>query len=398
MIAEPPRAGPLPPDECEALFHEARSRQRRRRTIRTVSAIVVAGCISAFVALLSAGGHSGAIAGRDVASQALPAGHIVPLKTAGPLAVAPGGALYVADVAAHRVLVRLSDGRFRVIAGNGQAGFSGDRGPATGAELSVITDLAVSPAGSLYIADGGRIRVVGRDGVIRTIAGDGRPLPTTADHQPLADITAGIPALSAALGSPRQLAGGDSWLAIAFSPRGQLYISTGYQILRLTSRDTLVPVRAIVTTGLTVLRGPLRGFGPIAVDGQGNIDVSGVNGWAVWQVGPSGAATQVGSAAGARRSGGNYSVLERGPNGSVYAEDGAELLRIEGHSLKPAYTFTRPLDGEYFWLTYYALAPSGAIYADEIPGGSAFEARQQLISLSSHHETLLWEQPAGPTR
>jgi hypothetical protein len=285
-------------------------------------------------------------------------------------------------------LVRLRDGRFRVIAGTGTQGFAGDGGPATRAELSTITDLAVARSGNVYIADGGRIRVAGTNGVIHTIAGDGRP-----PHH----ILNARPALSAPLGSPRSLAAGTSWLAMAFSPSGQLYLSTGSQILRLTSRGLVVPVRAVVTTGPQVLRGELRSFGPIAIDRNGNIDVSGVNGWAIWQVAPNGEATEVANPASARRSGGDYSVLERGPDGYVYGEDGPTLLRITGHRLVPAFAFRGRVAGEYFELTYFAFARNGTLYADELPGGNGFEARQQLLAVRHHHETLLWEQPTTPT-
>src|ERR1700726_2253782 len=79
--------------------------------------------------------------------------HLVPLEVAGKLAVGPNGALYVADVGGDRILARLPDGRFRVVAGNGRVGFSGDGGAAVDAELSGVSDLAFSPAGALYIAD-----------------------------------------------------------------------------------------------------------------------------------------------------------------------------------------------------------------------------------------------------
>ena len=39
------------------------------------------------------------------------------------------------------------------VAGNGTAGYSGDGGPATAAELNNPTDVAVDSAGDLFIAD-----------------------------------------------------------------------------------------------------------------------------------------------------------------------------------------------------------------------------------------------------
>lgn len=372
-------------DDPEALMREARRRTRRRRTIRSLVLLAVLGCVAVAAALIISGANRPAGVSARRAAGTLPAGRFVTLAVAGPIAVAADGALYVADVARHRVLLRLPDGRFRVIAGDGREGFSGDGGLAIRARLSTITDLAVSPVGDLYIADGGRIRVVERNGIIRTVAGDGRPLPV-AHRRLVANIRAGAPALSAALGSPRSADSEEPM--ITFSPAGRLYISTGLQIVRLSPGGTLIPLRALVTRGPTVLRGPLQGFGPVAVDRRGNIDVAGFNGWSIWQITPSGVAHEIGPGSGARRSGGDLSLLQRAPDGQIYAENGARLLQIVGRELKPVHNF-----GDSFWLTYFAFGPRGSLYADEIPGNSGFEARQKLIALRRGRETLLWRQP-----
>ena len=300
----------------QALIEEARRRARRRR-IGWLILAVLAGGGTATVALAISGSRSPPTPAGAVSVGGLPTGSLATLeRVAGPLAVGANGALYVADVARDRILVRLPDGRFRVVAGNGKVGFSGDGGPALGAELSKVCDSQpVSPAGALYIVDGGRVRVIGSDGVISSIAGSGRALPV---GQRIADGTA---ALAAPLGSIRSAANGSSSISIAVSPSGQLYIATPAQLLRLTSAGTLITVRAVVTSG------PLTGkldlnLDSTAIDGRGNIDVAGVNGWSIWQVTRSGIARQVGYGANgqARRSGGNVSVLERGPGGAVYAE------------------------------------------------------------------------------
>lgn len=84
------------------------------------------GCAAVLVSTIGLGGVRRTVAERGGLAGGLPMGAVVPLRIAGPLAVAPDGALYVADVATHRVLAQLPDGRFRVIAGTGTAGFSGD--------------------------------------------------------------------------------------------------------------------------------------------------------------------------------------------------------------------------------------------------------------------------------
>lgn len=382
MITAP--VGPQPVLDEEALFREARRLRRRRWTIGilTVAALLAVG--AAIAALASSGGSTPASGRGAGTAGGLPTGSPARLNVAGALAVGPDGALYVTDVARDRVLVRLPDGRFRVVVGNGKVGFAGDGGPAVDADLSDVSDLAFSPGGSLYIVDGGRVRVVSPNGVIDTIAGDGRA-PAGRRPRPIAN---GTPALSAALGSPRSVVDGNSPLSIAVSPGGALYLSTFSQLLRLTAAGTLDTIRAVVPSG------PWAGnldanLGPIAIDAQGNIDVAGVNGWSIWQLPPSGVAHQVGFGADgqARRSGGNVSVLERGPDGAVYGENGNVILRVEGNRLVPTFTFN-----QYFWLTQLAFGPHGTLYADEIPGGGAFEAHQQLVSVRNAHVSLLWQE------
>ncbi|MGH3262508.1 MAG: hypothetical protein ACRDNS_10960 [Trebonia sp.] len=314
---------------------------------------------------------------REGAAGALPTGPPASLHVAGALAVGRTGALYVADIARHRVLVRLKDGRFRVVAGTGISGYSGNGGSALRADLSTVTGLAFSPTDRLYLVDGGRVRVITPNGIIHTIAGNGRRTRT---------IAAGTPARSAPLGTSRQNAGP----SIAISPHGEPYIATDSQVLRLTAHHTLEPVRDVSATG--PVHGSLSGLGEIAVDGSGNLDVSGVNGWAVWQITPNGRAHQVGSAAGARGSGGNYSMLQRAPNGTVYAEDGPTILRVTPHRLLPAFKITK-VDHDYFWPTYFAFGAHGETYVDELPGDAGFEPHQQLISLRDARVTLLWQEP-----
>jgi DNA-binding beta-propeller fold protein YncE len=77
-------------------------------------------------------------------------------------------------------------GTITTVAGKGLAGYSGDGGVATSAQLSGPLDVAVDSAGNLYIADSGncRIRKVSTSGTITTFAGGNSSLgdggPATA--------------------------------------------------------------------------------------------------------------------------------------------------------------------------------------------------------------------------
>ncbi|ADH85039.1 YD repeat protein [Desulfurivibrio alkaliphilus AHT 2] len=93
----------------------------------------------------------------------------------GPIAVAigPDGSIYIADTYNHRIRRVGTDGIITTVAGTGSLGYSGDGGPATEASFSTPSGITFGPDGSLYIAANHRIRRVGTDGIITTIAGTG---------------------------------------------------------------------------------------------------------------------------------------------------------------------------------------------------------------------------------
>jgi len=91
------------------------------------------------------------------------------------VAVDGKGNLYLSDTDNNRVRKVDTTGTITTFAGNGTAGFSGDGGPATAAQLNLPYGLATDVAGNLYIADLGnnRVRKVSLDGTIATFAGTG---------------------------------------------------------------------------------------------------------------------------------------------------------------------------------------------------------------------------------
>ncbi|MFJ3205745.1 RICIN domain-containing protein [Streptomyces sp. NPDC086989] len=97
------------------------------------------------------------------------------LKTPRGMAVDSEGDLYVADSENHRIRKITADGKITTIAGTGVAGFRGDGGPATVAQLNLPYAVTVDSAGVLYIADykNHRIRKIAADGKISTVAGTG---------------------------------------------------------------------------------------------------------------------------------------------------------------------------------------------------------------------------------
>ena len=82
------------------------------------------------------------------------------------------GALYIADSANQR-LAKYVAPTLSNFAGNLTAGFSGDGGPAAKAQLNKPVGITIDAAGSIYVTDtnNSRIRKITTDGIITTIAG-----------------------------------------------------------------------------------------------------------------------------------------------------------------------------------------------------------------------------------
>ena len=85
------------------------------------------------------------------------------------------GNVYFSDGLSNRVRKISPDGLLTTVAGTGEAASSGDGGPAKEAKIATPAGLALDAQGNLLIVDsvGARIRRVGADGVITTIAGNG---------------------------------------------------------------------------------------------------------------------------------------------------------------------------------------------------------------------------------
>jgi hypothetical protein len=126
------------------------------------------------------------IAGKDewVTSYS-PAGRLLNLGNGGPavdatlntpsaVAVDGKGDVFIADTENNMVREVTPGGVIRTVAGTGKPGYSGDGGPAADARLDNPSGVAVNSRGDLFIADtvNNVIREVTPNGIIRTIAGD----------------------------------------------------------------------------------------------------------------------------------------------------------------------------------------------------------------------------------
>jgi uncharacterized protein (TIGR03437 family) len=124
------------------------------------------------------------------------------------LAVDASGALWISDPADHRVR-KITGGLVTTEAGDGTPGFSGDGSIRSASKLNSPYGLAVDAVGQLYIADlgNGRVRRIGSDGKLTTVAGGGTRVPTE---------TGNVPALELKLEAPRN---------VLVDRSGSLYIS-----------------------------------------------------------------------------------------------------------------------------------------------------------------------------
>jgi sugar lactone lactonase YvrE len=93
------------------------------------------------------------------------------------VAVDASGNIYIADMGNAVIRkVTASTGIITTVAGNGTAGYSGDGGPATSADLDYPPGVAVDSSGNIYIVDATHCfirKVTASDGIIATVAGDG---------------------------------------------------------------------------------------------------------------------------------------------------------------------------------------------------------------------------------
>jgi TonB family protein len=206
-----------------------------------------------------------------------------------PLGVAmdASGNLFIADTGNSRIRKVTPAGVIETVAGNGDAGFSGDGGPATLARLSGPASVVVDTADNLFIAESGsnRVRKVGKDGTISTVAGDGVP----------ASSGDGGPAASAQLSFP---------LGLAVDGKGNLYIAdSGNNLVRRITTDGIMTTVA-GTPAAETIRGFSGDGGPatsaqlnlpfgVALDAAGNLYIADFGNARVRMVTPAGVITTV---------------------------------------------------------------------------------------------------------
>jgi uncharacterized protein (TIGR03437 family) len=209
------------------------------------------------------------------------------------IAIDKSGTIYIADGLNNRVR-KVSGGVISTFAGNGTAGYTGDKGPATSAELNNPIGLALDSSGNLYIADSANnvVRMVSSSGTITTFAGN-----NIAGYSGDMALATG-----AQLFNP---------VGVAADSAGNVYIAdTGNNVIRQVYKGNIV----------TYALGFAQPDG-VAVDGAGNIYVADTQGRRIVEYSAGGVYTTIAGNGYGEFSGDNGP----GPNAALYDPMGLAL-------------------------------------------------------------------------
>ncbi len=313
-----------------------------------------------------------------------------PYRWSMPTAVALDGAgtLYVATSSA--VQRRNPDGTFTMVAGGGDKSFDldgggdgGDGGPATDVYLSGVSDLAIGPDGTLYVAVSysNRVRRVSPDGTISTVAGGGvggsvleTPHHVAVDpsgtvyftHEGFRGVQkiAADGSISTVLGQraepgfsgdggPAAEAGFDSVGGIGTDADGNLYVAdTGNQVIRVIdpqgaidtvgpavpalSDATVGPAGDLYLTGHGTIKRLVRGTAEASAGGEGL--QPGPARWTDQE--PGNVLPLVGAGrerTSGERSGGGSGAMAAGPDGTVYYTDDDRVVALRPDGRREVY-------------------------------------------------------------
>ncbi len=173
------------------------------------------------------------------------------------------GNIYFTESFNHIVRKIDTGGVLTTFAGIGSPGFTGDSGPATGAQLNSPLAITFDPKGNMYVVDIGnsRIRKIDTAGIITTIAGNG-----TSGYN-----GDSIAAITAILNNP---------LDIASDTTGNIYIADlrNYRIRKIDIAGVITTIGGNGTAGfsgdsVSATAAQMTPLG-IATDKQGNIFIS----------------------------------------------------------------------------------------------------------------------------
>lgn len=341
----------------------------------------------------SAPDHPGANVSRRASSVT---GAIVTPEQPDALTFGPNGELYVVDAARDQVLASASPYHaFRVVAGSGTRGFSGDGGPADRAKLDLSrgSGIAVGPGGTVYIVDSSnrRVREVLPNGKIQTVAGGGKA--------PLGQRP--VPALHAQFNPS----------SVTIGPNGALFLAARQGVYELTRQGMLdwvigeqLPLpSSYAWDGDPAVQNDFQPADRVAFDRKGDLFVAGGGAYGLYERTTSGALRFVGVD---RGPGGYLGAIATGSNDSVLAAAGylsSYSPRGRRTSVPDALSsilgpMPHPILGDKDWQfvvgTGVAVGPNGDIFVDASTGTNTASLVPAMARIAPDGRTsLVWRGP-----
>ncbi|HEX5228687.1 MAG TPA: hypothetical protein VFW44_13300 [Bryobacteraceae bacterium] len=173
------------------------------------------------------------------------------------IGVDAAGNIYICEIITNKIRKVDTNGIIHTIAGTGKAGYTGDGGLGTNAELNLPQNMAVDPAGNVYFADNALyVRKVDASGIITTVAGNGQSI----------GISEGVPAKSTGM-VPN---------SVAADAGGNIFINDTARIRKVNAAGIINTVAGGITNfdrgdGGPATSASILGNTGVSVDNAGNL-------------------------------------------------------------------------------------------------------------------------------
>jgi uncharacterized protein (TIGR03437 family) len=284
-----------------------------------------------------------------------------------PAGVVPAadGTLYITEYTVNRIRKVAPNGIITTYAGTGGAGFSGDGGQASSAEIRNPWDILIDASGNILFSDWGnaRVRKITPAGIISTVAGYGT---RTYSGDGAFALQAGINPSALGLGT-----GGSFYI-----------VDTGTAYDGGSQRVRMVAANGIITTvagngnyaysgdGGQATSAGIGGAAGVALDSGGNLYISDYGFHHIRKVSPGGIITTYAGAAGGGYSGDGgpaLNALLNGPRG--LAIDSADNLYVaDGNNRRIRKISGAPAIASNGLVNAASFAPQGVAPAGVVPG------------------------------
>jgi len=209
--------------------------------------------------------RSGTVAGKGEAGYSGDGGPATNAAINNPygLTRGPDGALYVCEIGNHVIRRIARDGTISTAAGNGQPGYSGDGGPAVEAKLNEPYEIRFDQAGNMYFVEM-------KNHLVRRVDAKTRAVSTVAGMGKAGFSGDGAAATNAQLNQPH---------SIQFDRDGNLYICDigNHRIRKVDAKTGIISTfagngsKASTPSGAPIAGTPLYGPRAIDFDKEGNL-------------------------------------------------------------------------------------------------------------------------------